>query len=158
MLGALRLEIFEVSIVVLLGQDESHVGVELIVVFIFGLPRVLLADEDGVSPLGRYLHCDVVRFALVVRHSQRAVQVHWVQLADVYCPVELLEVLPTDEETTVVGVRFDLVLFFKLWGPLSGLLRPGSFPYHIAPRVPQPQHSLILYLMYAQQRIGMVTY
>ena len=44
----------------LLGQDESHVGVELIVVFIFGLPRVLLADEDGVSPLGRHLHRDVV--------------------------------------------------------------------------------------------------
>lgn len=85
-------------------------------------------------------------------------QVHWVELADVYCPVELLEVLPTDEETTVVGVRFDLVLFFKLWGPLSGLLRPGSFPYHITPRVPQPQHSLIFYLMYAQQRIGMVTH
>ncbi len=60
----------------LLGQDELHVGVELIVVFIFGLPRVLLADEDGVSPLGRHLHCDVVQFALVVRHSQRAVQVY----------------------------------------------------------------------------------
>lgn len=44
----------------LLGQDESHVGVELIVVFIFGLPRVLLADEDCISPFGRYLHCDVV--------------------------------------------------------------------------------------------------
>lgn len=44
----------------LLGQDESHVGVELIVVFIFRLPRVLLADKDGVSPLGRHLHRDVV--------------------------------------------------------------------------------------------------
>ncbi len=99
----------------LLGQDELHVGVELIVVFIFGLPRVLLADEDGVSPLGRHLHCDVVRFALVVRHSQRAVQVHRVELADVYCPVELLEVLPTDEETTVVGISFYLTILYSFF-------------------------------------------
>ena len=85
-------------------------------------------------------------------------QVHRVQLADVDRAVKFLEVLPTDEETTIVGVAVDLVFFLQLWGPLGGVLGPRSFPYHIPPRVPKLQHSFILYLVNAQQRIGVIAY
>ncbi len=78
-------------------------------------------------------------------------KVHWVKFADVDSPIKFLEVLPADEEAAVVRVGFDLIFFSKLGSPLSRLLRPGSFPHHIPPRIPKSQHSLIFYLVYAKQ-------
>ena len=60
MLGTLRLNVLEIAVIVLLGEDKPHVRVDLIVVFIFRFSRVLLADEDSVGAFGGYLHCDVV--------------------------------------------------------------------------------------------------
>jgi hypothetical protein len=107
---------------VLLGEDQAHIGVYLVVVFILRFSGVLLADEDTVCSFIRYFHRDVVRFALVVHHSERTMHVHWVQLADVYCPIKFLEILPIDEEASIVGIVLNFVLFSKLWCPLFGFL------------------------------------
>lgn len=125
--------IFKFPIRSFFQNDQSRLWASVILPLKF--PHRLLTNEDIIGALLGDSHPYIVRFMMIIHHSEGGMYIQWVDFADCNNSKVLIVVLPAHEESTILIFWCVTQLFTELLGPEGWIVWPISFPLKLSPRI-----------------------